>query len=163
MTGLELVITRIFDSPVENVWKAWNDPGILMQWWGPKTFTSPFCKVDFRLGGRYLNCMRSPEGRDYWSTGEYREIVPYKKIVYSDNFSDENGNIVQPSFYDLPGEWPEELLVTVEFEENDKRTKMTLHHAGMPSGKMSEMAEQGWNESFDKLAESLKKLIGEYL
>jgi len=152
----ELNITRIFNAPRELVWKAWSEPEHFKRWWGPKTFTAPECKLDFRVGGKYLNCMRAPDGKDYWSTGVYREIVPLERIVYTDNFADEKGNIVPASFYGMPGDFPEEMVVTVTFEDLNGKTKMTLRHAGMPAGKMGELAEQGWNESFDKLAASLK-------
>lgn len=152
----ELVIARLFDAPRQLVWKAWTDPEHLMKWWGPKSFTAPVCKMDFRVGGKYLFCMRSPEGQDFWSTGVYREIVPLEKIVCTDSFADENGNIVPASQYGMPGDWPEELLVTITFEDEDGKTKMTLKHVGLPEGEMGEMAGAGWNESFDKLAESLK-------
>ena len=71
-----VVITRVFDAPRELVWRAWTECERLMRWWGPKGFTTPFCKIDLRAGGVYRNSMRSPEGKDYWSTGTYREIVP---------------------------------------------------------------------------------------
>jgi uncharacterized protein YndB with AHSA1/START domain len=153
----ELVITRIFDAPRELVWKAWIDPERVKRWWGPKGFTAPVCKIDLRVGGKYLYCMRSPEGKDYWSTGVYREIVPLKRIVYTDSFADEKGNVVPASYYGMSGEWPLELLVTVTFEEHEGKTKLTLQHVGIPAGENSKLAQQGWNESFDKLAESLKR------
>jgi len=56
-----LMITRVFDAPRENLWKAWTDPDLLKRWWGPKGFTSPCCEIDFRAGGKFLSCMRSPE------------------------------------------------------------------------------------------------------
>jgi uncharacterized protein YndB with AHSA1/START domain len=90
----ELVIRRAFDAPVESVWNAWTDPRKLVLWWGPEGFTSPSCKVDLRVGGKYLFCMRSPEGEDYWSTGVYREIVPLKRIACTDSFADSEGNVV---------------------------------------------------------------------
>jgi uncharacterized protein YndB with AHSA1/START domain len=55
----------------------------------------------------------------------------------------------------MPGEWPLEFLVTITFEEVSGKTKMTLRHVGLPEGEMSEQTGKGWNESFDKLAESL--------
>ena len=58
-----MVVTRIFDAPRELVWKAWTDPQYVMQWWGPKGFTAPVCKIDFRVGGKFLCCMRSPMDR----------------------------------------------------------------------------------------------------
>ena len=153
----ELVISRVFDAPRELVWKAWTEPEHLMRWWGPKNFTSPVCKIDFRVGGVYLFCMRSPEGREFWSTGVYREIVEPSRIVYTHSFADEKGVPVPASHYEMPGDWPAETHSTVMFEEHQGKTRLTLRHVGIPSGVMSEMATAGWNESFDKLAESLEK------
>lgn len=148
----ELVIERIFDAPRELVWRAWTEPDLMMRWWGPKGFTSPVCTIDLRVGGVYHNCMRSPDGKDYWTTGVYREIVTYERIVCTDNFSDEEGNVVPASYYGMGGDWPLEMLITVTFEEQDGKTKLTLRHAGIPSGTDSDSAQQGWNQSLDKLA-----------
>ena len=153
--GQELVITRIFDAPRELVWKAWTEPGRVMHWWGPKNYTTPFCTIDLRVGGTYLNCMRSPEGRDYWSTGVYRIIKAPELLVCTDNFADEIGNVVAASHYGMSGDWPQELLVTVTFEDQEGKTRLTLRHTGIPAGEMSDLTEAGWNESFDKLAEML--------
>ncbi|MGB9939587.1 SRPBCC family protein [Methanosarcina sp.] len=154
----ELVITRVFNAPRGLVWKAWTEPEHLMQWWGPKDFTTPVIKIDFRVGGKSLWCMRSPEGEDYWSTGVYREIVEQEKIVTTDSFSDAQGNVVPASHYGMSGDWPLELLVTVIFEENNGKTKITLRHEGIPAGENRDSAEAGWNESLDKLAEYLMKV-----
>jgi uncharacterized protein YndB with AHSA1/START domain len=153
----ELVITRLFNAPRELVWKAWTEPEHMKHWWGPQNFTAPVCKIDLRVGGTYLYCMRSPEGQDYWSTGVYREIVPPERIVCTDSFADEQGNRVPASHYGMGGDWPSELLVTVTFEEHEGKTKFTLRHAGIPAGEMSDLTRAGWNESFDKLAEALEK------
>jgi uncharacterized protein YndB with AHSA1/START domain len=155
-TEKEFIITRIFDAPVQLVWKAWTNPKHFMRWWGPKNFTSPVCKNDLRVGGKYLWCMRGPDGKEYWTTGVYREIVPMKQIVYTDNFADAKGNVVPFSDYGMSGDWPAETIVTVTFEDQSGKTKMTLKHAGMPTKEMMEHAGAGWNESFDKLAASLK-------
>jgi uncharacterized protein YndB with AHSA1/START domain len=152
----ELVITRVFDAPRELVWKAWIDPEHFKRWWGPKDYTCPFCEMDLRVGGKYLNCMRSPEGEDYWSTGVYREIIPIERIVFTDCFADEKGNIVPATHYGLSPDFPLEMLVTVTFEDHDGKTKMTLKHIGLPAGPDSDGAQQGWSESFDKLAVSLQ-------
>jgi uncharacterized protein YndB with AHSA1/START domain len=151
-----VAITRIFDAPRELVWKAWTDPCHFMRWWGPKYFTSPVCKMDFRVGGKYLYCMRAAAGHDFWSTGVFREIIPLERIVYTDSFSDEKGNVVPATYYGMSGNFPPEMMVTVTLEEFKGKTKMTLRHIGHPAGMMSDLASAGWNESFDKLAESLK-------
>jgi uncharacterized protein YndB with AHSA1/START domain len=153
----ELVITREFNAPRELVWKVWTDPERMKRWWGPQNFTAPVCKIDLRVGGAYLYCMRSPESQDYWTTGVYREIVPLERIVCTDSFADEKGDRVPASHYGMGGDWPSELLVTVTFEDHEGKTKLTLRHAGIPAGEMSDLTKAGWNESFDKLAEALTK------
>jgi uncharacterized protein YndB with AHSA1/START domain len=151
----EITITRIFDAPHEHVWEAWTEPEQFMRWWGPKDFTSPVCKMDLRVGGKYLYCMRSSDGKDFWSTGVYREIVKHKRIVCTDSFADEKGNVVPATHYGM-SDFPMELQVTITFEKLDDRTKMMIKHVGIPPG-MRDMCELGWNQSLDKLVESLKK------
>lgn len=134
----ELVITRIFDAPRELVFRAWTDPALIALWWGPKYFTAPVCMVELHEGGRYLYCMRSPEGQNFWSTGIYTEIVEPERIVYSDSLADADGNIVPPAHYGMDGNWPLELLVTVTFEEHDGKTTLTPRQAGIPTGQLSD-------------------------
>jgi len=154
----ELVITRTFNAPRPSVWKAWADPEWIMRWWSPKAFTTPACTMDFRVGGKYLFCMRSSEGQDFWVTGVYREIVENERIVYTDSFADEHGSVVSAAAYGMAADFPLELLVTVTFEDaGPGKTRLTLRHAGMPAGEMREQTGVGWNEMFDKLAASLLK------
>ena len=158
-TKRELVITRIVDAPRELVWKAWTEPELMMPWWGPRTFTAPSIKLDLRVGGEYLSCMRSPEGKDYWSKGTYKEIVPGQRLVLTDSFADDKGNIVPATYYGMSPEFPLESLVTVTFDENDARTKLTLRYddvSSIPESDLTDM-QQGWNEMLDKLADFLKK------
>ena len=155
-TKQELVIIRVFDAPRQLVWKAWTEPEHFMRWWGPKDFTAPFCQMDLHVGGKYLNCMRSPDGKDYWSTGVYREIVPMERLVFTDSFADENGNVIPATHYGFGSDFPLEMLVTVTFEVEGDKTKVTLKHTGLPAGKIGEQTEAGWNESFDKLAQNLR-------
>lgn len=150
-TSKDLVITRVFNAPREIVFDAWSVPEQLMQWWGPKVFTAPVCKVDFRVGGKYHFCMRAPDGQEFWSTGIYREIVRPEKIVKTDAFADKEGNPVPASHYGMQGYWPEYLLVTLLFEDQQGKTKLTLRHTGLPEGEIFEMTEASWNESLDKL------------
>jgi uncharacterized protein YndB with AHSA1/START domain len=81
----DLVITRIFDELRELVWKAWTDPERVKRWWGPKGFTATVCKIDLRVGDKFLYCLRSPDGKDYSNTGIYREIVQRERIVSTDS------------------------------------------------------------------------------
>jgi uncharacterized protein YndB with AHSA1/START domain/uncharacterized damage-inducible protein DinB len=153
----DLVITRIFDAPRELVWRAWTDPQQMMRWWGPPTFTTPVCSMDLRVGGKYLYCMQSPEGQQFWSTGIYREIAPPELLVFTDSFADEQGNVVAASHYGMGDDFPLEMVVTVTLEAIGDQTKMTLRHEGLPAGEMGDMTMEGWNGSFDKLADSLRQ------
>jgi uncharacterized protein YndB with AHSA1/START domain len=158
--GPALVIERVFDAPRELVWRAWTDPEMFQKWWGPKEFSCPFARMDLRVGGKYLFCMQSQDGPDpwrsgIWSTGEYREIVPMERLVMTDCFADEEGNVVPSTHYGMEGV-PLEMLLTVTFEALDgNRTKMILVHEGLPEGEHSEGANVGWNESLDKLSAAL--------
>lgn len=155
----EIVITRLFDAPRELAWRAWTEPEFVMQWWGPKNYTSPACRIDLREGGSYHFCMRSPEGRDYWSTGVYRELKRPERIVCTDSFADAAGNVVPATYYGMSADIPQELLVTATFETLAGRTRFTLRHAGFPAGDTRDLARAGWNESLDKLAGVLGKAV----
>ena len=150
----EIVINRVFNLPVSVVWLAWTDAEYFKKWWGPRGFTCPSSKMEAKVGGKYLSCMRGPDGKEFWSTGVVKELIPERKLVVTDSFSDDKGNIKPASEYGMPGEWPKELLITVYLEEADGATKMKLKHQGIP-GEMREDCIKGWNESFDKLEENI--------
>ncbi len=150
----EIVINRVFNLPVSVVWLAWTDAEYYKKWWGPRGFTCPSSKMEAKVGGKYLSCMRGPDGKEYWSTGVVKELIPERKLVVTDSFSDEKGNIKPASEYGMPGDWPKELLITVYLEEADGATKMKLKHQGIPN-EMREDCIKGWNESFDKLEENI--------
>jgi len=117
----EAVITRVLDAPRETVWKAWTDPDIVKHWWGPQDFTAPHISIDLRVGGRFVFSMRGAglDGavKDYWNTGEHKEIVPMKKIITTMSFADERGKPVPASHHGLPGKWPKEGMVTARFAD----------------------------------------------
>jgi uncharacterized protein YndB with AHSA1/START domain len=148
-----MVITRVFDAPRALVWEAWTNPKYVMQWWGPKGFTAPVCKIDFRVGGKFLCCMRSPDGQEGWNGGEYHEIVPHEKIVYSLYFADAQGNKVDPAQYGIEHEAIEDARDVVIFEDfGNGQTKLTMiGNETMEDAKNSGQLE-GWNETFEKVA-----------
>jgi len=151
-----MVITRVFDAPRELVWKAWTDPQYVMQWWGPKGFTAPFCEMDFRVGGKFRCCMRAPDGQEFWNAGEYHEIVPYEKIVSSMYFADSKGNKVEPEVYGIDHEAIEGAYDVTLFEDlGNGQTKLTFignepMKDAIESGQM-----EGWKQILDKIAEVL--------
>lgn len=143
-------IKRTFNLPLNVVWKSWTEPESFKKWWGPKEYTCPDCSIDFRVGGKYLASMQAEDGKKFWSTGMFKEIVQNKKIVYTDSFSDSKGNVIHASELDMPGEWPLELTVTLKFEEVGGKTNMTLTQEGIPE-EVYDDCIKGWQESFDKL------------
>jgi uncharacterized protein YndB with AHSA1/START domain len=123
-----MVVTRVFDAPRELVWKAWTDPQYVMQWWGPKGFTAPFCEIDFRVGGKFLCCMRSPDGQEFWNAVEYHEIVPHEKIVSLMYFSDSKGNKIDPAQMGIEHEAIDDAHDVAIFEDfgNARRNSPSL-------------------------------------
>ncbi|MRR31559.1 hypothetical protein EG834_14810, partial [bacterium] len=147
----DVVIERVFNARPEVVWKYWTEPELIKKWFGPANFTTPVYDLDLRVGGKILYCMRGPDGKNYWGTGIYREIQPMTKIVATDSFADENGNIVPASYYGMTDEGPTEGLITLRFQESDGMTRFTLVHHAFVAGEQLESAREGWSESFDKL------------
>ncbi len=154
-----MTITRVFDAPRELVWKAWTEPKYVMQWWGPKGFTAPVCRMDFRVGGKSLYCMKSPDGQEFWNAIEYHEIVPHEKIVSSMYFADSAGNKIEPSELGIEHEAIEGAYDVTLFEDiGDGRTKLTfIGNEPMESAKDSGQLE-GWNQILDKVAAVVAEL-----
>ncbi len=162
----ELVITRIFDAPRELVWKAWTDPEMVKKWWGPKYFTAPSIKIDFKVGGKYIYCMRGPKGsewdRDMYSAGIYKEIVPVKKLVVTDFFSDEHGNKIRATEMGMSPDMPDEMAVEVLFEDlENNKTKLSIIYTSdseeMYNALVKSGMQEGWGTSLDKLAMEVEK------
>jgi uncharacterized protein YndB with AHSA1/START domain len=148
-----MVVTRIFDAPRELVWKAWTDPKYVMQWWGPKGFTAPFCEMDFRVGGKFLFCMRTPDGQEGWNAGEYHEIVPYEKIVSSMYFADSKGNRIEPAQHGIEHEAIEGAHDVVLFEDlGNGQTKLTFIGNETMQNAVESGQLEGMKEILDKVA-----------
>ena len=154
-----MVVTRVFNAPRELVWKAWTDPIYVMQWWGPAGFTAPVCRMDFRVGGKFLCCMQAPDGQEFWNAGEYHEIVLHEKIVSSMYFSDANGNKVEPEHYGIEHEAIEGAHDVITFEDlGDGQTRLTfVGNETMEAARNSGQIE-GWHQILDKFAAVLAAL-----
>jgi len=110
--------------------------------------------MDFRVGGKFLCCMRTPDGQEFWNGGEYHEIVPHEKIVSSMYFSDAEGNKIEPEQLGIEHEAVEGAYDVTLFEDlGDGRTKLTfIGNEPAESAKESGQME-GWNQILDKFAE----------
>jgi uncharacterized protein YndB with AHSA1/START domain len=153
-------ITRIFDAPRAMVWKAWTTPEYVMKWWGPKGFTSPVCRIDLKVGGRYLFSMQTPEGHVGYNGGKFLEIVPMEKIVWLWHFADKDGNRVNPAEYGMPDDDREGNVDTILFEDlGNGRTRLTyVRNDPAATPEENEGAAAGYGEIFDKLADVVAEL-----
>lgn len=136
----KISVSCTFEASLETLWKAWTEPEHFKQWYGPRGFTTPMCEIELRVGGRHLWSMRAPDGNEMYFTGVYKEIAPMKRLVFTDAMSDAEGNA-------MPGMGAME--VTVTFTHTEGRTTVTVSHMG------NEGAAIGWEQAFDKLAETL--------
>jgi uncharacterized protein YndB with AHSA1/START domain len=153
-----MVVTRVFDAPRELVWKAWTDPKYVMQWWGPKGFSCPACKMDFRVGGKSLLCMKTPDGYEGWNAIEYYEIVLHEKIVSSMYFSDSKGNKIDPAELGIEEAIDGAYDVTLFEDLGNGQTKLTyIGNEPIDSAKESGQFE-GWVETLDKIAAVVAEL-----
>ena len=148
----DLVVTRVYDAPVEQVWNAWSEPEQVMQWWGPEGFTSPVAEMDFREGETSLVCMRSPDGQDFYNTWTYQKIAPMQRIEFIMNFADEAGKRVDPVTLGLPPDLQQDVrhLITFRAVGQDK-TEMTVTEFGYTSDQVLEISKMGLEQCLDKM------------
>jgi uncharacterized protein YndB with AHSA1/START domain len=152
----DLILKRVFDAPIERVWKAMTDPQQVMRWWGPAGFSSPSCKMDLRVGGMALFCMRSPSGEDIYTSWVFTKIVPMERIEFIQNHADKDGNSMHPSAIGAPDDFPQDVRNVLAFRAVGNKTEITITQFGFPEGPTREFAVMGLNESLDKLAECLR-------
>jgi uncharacterized protein YndB with AHSA1/START domain len=101
----DLVVTRIFDAEVAQVWRAWTDGEQVKRWWGPHGFTTPVAEMDVREGGRSLVCMRPPRergGEDMYNSWTYQEVQPLERLEFILRFVDREGQPLDPAQLGLP-------------------------------------------------------------
>lgn len=156
MTQDAVVIERTFNAPINFVWQLWTDAAQFQKWYGPQGATIPVAQMDVRVGGKRLICMemrRSERTMKMWFTGEYLEVVPPTRLVYTDSMADENGNVLSPAALGMPANTPATTEVTVELTALDGRTKMVMTHTGMPA---DSGGAGGWHMAFDKMAAQIE-------
>ena len=154
-----VVIERTFDAPVELIWQMWTNPEHFKNWYGPQGFTIPVADMDLRVGGKRLVCMSSPDGSmKMWTIGEYTEITPNQRLVYTESPADEKGNVVSPSAMGMPEGYPTTTEITVQLEDLGGRTKMIMTHAGIPA---DSGAGGGWEQAFDKLVDHISTVLND--
>ena len=132
---IALNLRRTFSAPPERVFRAWTEPQEMKQWWGPGEYSAPQVEVDLRVGGRFRIAMKPPEGELFYLGGEYREVVPPKRLVFT---------------WQWEGD-PVETLVTLEFLDLGGMTELIVTHERFPDEEQCQRHREGWNATLEKL------------
>ena len=148
-----VTLARVVKAPRALVWQAWTDPKMLKEWWGPETFTNPVVEGDIKEGGVLNITMRgtkgSPWDMDLPMVKRYREIVPGKKLVFENEPIGPNGEKLI------------DAITTVTFSDHPDGTLMEMTTVARALATMAvgmlEGMEQGWSQSFDKLARFVER------
>jgi uncharacterized protein YndB with AHSA1/START domain len=162
--GRDFIITRVFNAPIEQVWKAWTEPERMAQWWGPQTITIPVCEMDVRPGGLFRIVMRGPDGTDFLLKGVYREVTPPKRLVMIMDCSEYPAawhDLVNPN-RDKSKKPTLECVQTVAMEELDGKTTLTIRtrfeSVATRDAVVKTGMNEGWSQSLDRLAERLSPI-----
>jgi uncharacterized protein YndB with AHSA1/START domain len=138
-----LVISRTFPVSRDWVFKAWSTAEHIKRWFCPTHYTVPDATVEFRVGGKFDVCMRSPEGQDHWSRGHFLEIVPNARLVIDMNVVDGDNRPLMNAH------------TVVTFAEECGGTRMEVTQTHTPLAPIAEMmikgASEGWKQTLDKL------------
>jgi uncharacterized protein YndB with AHSA1/START domain len=141
----EILMTRVFDAPRELVFEAHTTPEHVRRWWGKHGTTLPVCEMDFRPGGAYRFVQREAGGAEHGFRGEYRDIVPPERLVYTFEYEGMPGHIA---------------VETLTFEETDGKTTMTsrmiFDTTGERDGALKSGMENGAAQTMDRLAAYLE-------
>ncbi|WP_069167547.1 SRPBCC domain-containing protein [Nocardia altamirensis] len=147
-----VVCTREFAAPVAEVWRAWEDPTYVTQWWGPTGFTSPSADMDFRVGGTSVIYLRGPaefRGRDIYNTLTYRLIEPTSLIEF-------DLALTNAASAATPRTRPRRHIVTFTAVAS-KWTAMTVTEFGYPTELVRDHAKAELEQCLDKLTTLLEK------
>jgi uncharacterized protein YndB with AHSA1/START domain len=143
-----VTIRRTVDAPLALVWRAWTDPQMMTQWFGPRMFTTPVCELDVRVGGALRIVMRGPDGADYPMQGVFTEVVPEQRLVFTNMPLDKDGNRL------MEGE------TRVTFADAGGKTELTVtsHMVGLApiARQMLAGMEMGWTQTIDRLEEVVR-------
>ncbi|CAJ0710786.1 SRPBCC family protein [Ralstonia mannitolilytica] len=138
-----LVISRTFPVSRDWVFQAWSTAEHIKRWFCPMHFTVPDATVEFRVGGKFDVCMRSPDGQDHWSRGHFLEIVPNARLVIDMNVVDADNRPLMNAH------------TVVTFAEDCGGTRMEVTQTHTPLAPIAEMmikgASEGWKQTLDKL------------
>jgi uncharacterized protein YndB with AHSA1/START domain len=134
-----LRVSKIINAPVERVYRAWTDPDQITKWFGCDNVQESKVTQDLRPGGKYSFNMIKSDGSKSIVHGEYKEVTPNKKLVYTwTNNSD-----------DFPAK---DTIVSVEFVAIGNETEVRIKHSNFALAKSAEGHNAGWGSALEKLA-----------
>lgn len=148
----DVQIERTFEASIDLVWSMWTEPEHFANWYGPMGAKIPKADMDVRVGGRRHIAMEmeTPNGQmQMYFVGEYREINPKTRLVYTESMGDADGNAMTAEQMGMPPGAAMETSIVVELEDLGDRTRMTMTHIGVPA---DSPGGQGWTMAIDKLA-----------
>lgn len=150
LTNKKIKVTREFDAPVEQVWKAWTKSELLDQWWAPKPWKANTISMDFRDEGVWLYYMEGPDGTRHYCRADYKSIRTNKSYECLDAFCDEKGNI-NTEFPRM--EW------MVEFNKANTGTKVDVEITFASKEDLEKIIEMGFKEGFAAAHNNLDELL----
>lgn len=146
---LDLVLDREIDVPVELVWEAWTTPESIKEWFCPKPWSVSSCEIDLRPGGRFNTVMRSPEGDEFPNSGCYLEVVPNKRLVFTDT--------LLPGFRPSPKPFFTAALLLEPTATGARYTAIAIHGNEETRKQHEEMGfHDGWGTVVDQLVAHIK-------
>ncbi len=165
-TGKEkFVINRTFDTPITTMFEMWTNPKHFSKWLAPTGFDMHFIRADIKPGGSSFYYMSNADGMKMFGRAEYLEVKSPNRIVYTQQFADENEKI---SRHPMAPTWPATMLTVVTLaEEGPHQTRVTVEWEATGSVTPEELdtfikgragMTMGWTGSFDKLEEYITKI-----
>jgi len=147
----DVQIERTFDAPIDLIWSMWTEAEHYANWYGPMGAKIPTAEMDVVVGGRrHIGMeMETPNGpMQMFFVGEYREVTPKTRLVYTESMGDAEGNAMTAEQMGMPAGASMETSVVVELEDLGGQTKMVMTHHGVPA---DSPGGQGWNMAIEKL------------
>ena len=147
----EVYIEETFNASLEKVFKAWTDPEKLVKWYAPEGCTIHFKKIEIKKGGQFHSCISNPQYGDCWCVGEYKEVIPNSKIVFTMINADKNGDPINPAEIGMDRDWPGETLVTVTLTEEHGKTRLQLRQTVLQKLAKKTGAYPSWLQMIENL------------
>jgi uncharacterized protein YndB with AHSA1/START domain len=152
----QVFIQRQFRAPRELVFAAWTNQQHLLSWFAPTGCTIAFRQIDVRPGGKFHSCITTPDGKECWCKGTYREVNSPQRIVFTMAVADAQGNLLSPQEAGMDPAWPRETVVTVTLEDVGGATELTLHQTVDEALAKRTGAHPSWLIMFDRLSTILE-------